>query len=518
MGRWIVLTVCALVFAVTPQGAANQTATDNDARRRYDNGRKLMEEGLYAEAVRDLDEVAASYKDSPWAGEALALKAEYLLAIARDIPAARRDLDRLKQYRAVAATSYLFTGRALMAGDRDAKSLESAVQEFHRGHDFYRDSAYAAESRYREGDAMRHAGRLDDAIEEFQGLALSDPTSVWTARALLQLATCLTIRGRWQEGLSALQRLRADFEGVPAAAREMQTAIELNTIVYRLYIRKPPEQTPFRYAAAPPIAPNVRFEDVSAMTMLPTGSLVIAHKPGLVVVDRDREVLPSVRAENPVAIAARRRNESHVLSAREDESPAFIAQRVLVAGAVPGVALRIPDPPDKKKAVDDPSGLIQNWKREWLVADRGAKAIWVFDEKGEYLRAFLSATANIAPDRLAANAFDEVAVLDGDRKMVTILDREGRAVRAIDPQAHRFDRPVDLAFDPLGHLYVLDRGRGEVVVFPAQWVGQPRPIAVFTTPPERDPGAFRRAVALAIGARGQLFMFDEGARRIQVYQ
>jgi hypothetical protein len=72
---------------------------------------------------------------------------------------------------------------------------------------------------------------------------------------------------------------------------------------------------------------------------------------------------------------------------------------------------------------------------------------------------------------------------------------------------------VDLAYDRLGYLYVLDRGKGSVLVFGPR----NRLITTFTLP-EKAPGAFTRARALSVDGAGRLYIFDERAKRIQVYQ
>jgi predicted RNA polymerase sigma factor len=71
----------------------------------------------------------------------------------------------------------------------------------------------------------------------------------------------------------------------------------------------------------------------------------------------------------------------------------------------------------------------------------------------------------------------------------------------------------DVGFDALGHMYVLDRGKNSVVVF-----GAKNKFVANVTMPEKSTGAFTRAAALAVDPSGRLFIFDERAKRIQVYQ
>ena len=298
-----------VILAIVPSLMA-QSSADDQAKARYDYARRTLTTGNYTEALRDLDEAASKYTTSPWAGEALRLKVEYMLEVARNFGQAKADAERLKNFPAVEPAAYILAGRIKLAEDRSKTSIESAIADFHRAHDYYPERSFVAEGRYREGDAKRLNGQVEDAIEEFQNLALSDPKSIWTARALLQLATCLTYRNRWQEAFSALQRLRIDFEGDAEAQPELQSAINLNTILYRLYIRKPPEQSPFRFSTAKPPAPTAKFEDVSAVALLPADTVVVANKTGLVMVDLNGEVLPGVRSQEPSAVAWRRPTES----------------------------------------------------------------------------------------------------------------------------------------------------------------------------------------------------------------
>ena len=87
-----------------------------------------------------------------------------------------------------------------------------------------------------------------------------------------------------------------------------------------------------------------------------------------------------------------------------------------------------------------------------------------------------------------------------------------RAILAKGPN-YQLDEPVDLAYDRLGYLYVLDRGKAAVLVF-----GPRNRLITNFTIAEKAPGAFTRARALGIDGAGRLYIFDERAKRIQVYQ
>ncbi|MGE0704746.1 MAG: hypothetical protein AB7P22_12505, partial [Vicinamibacterales bacterium] len=92
---------------------------------------------------------------------------------------------------------------------------------------------------------------------------------------------------------------------------------------------------------------------------------------------------------------------------------------------------------------------------------------------------------------------------------ITIFDRDGTQLTRIPARGanYQFDNPVDLAFDPLGHLFVLDRGRGSIFVFGP---GKTELLTSIT--------AGREGRAITLDSAGRLYLFDESAQRIQVYQ
>ena len=88
-------------------------------------------------------------------------------------------------------------------------------------------------------------------------------------------------------------------------------------------------------------------------------------------------------------------------------------------------------------------------------------------------------------------------------------DRDGKPLSRSCRRApnYQFDEPVDLAFDQLGHLYVLDRGKASVYVFGPK----NRLITTFTLA-EKSPGAFTRARSFGLDAAGRMYIFDERAK------
>ena len=146
-----------------------------------------------------------------------------------------------------------------------------------------------------------------------------------------------------------------------------------------------------------------------------------------------------------------------------------------------------------------------------LVADRDLKVVLRFTAdgkpKGEFAR-------QVAARRLAIGELDEVAALDTDSRTITLLSRDGKIVTKIPDRGtgYQFRQPVDVKFDRLGHLYVLDRSA--VFVFGQQGS---RLLTTFSVP-ERTPGAFGTPEMLALDSAARMYVFDARTDTVQVYQ
>jgi DNA-binding beta-propeller fold protein YncE len=179
-------------------------------------------------------------------------------------------------------------------------------------------------------------------------------------------------------------------------------------------------------------------------------------------------------------------------------------------GASPMHLVSAPKPDGSQRELDGiPSGVSTSLG-DLLLVDRDAKAILRYDTEGKYLGPF----ASVNTEHLAINGLDDVAALVRDDKSIVVYDRNAVLLVKIPAKttAYELRNPVGLAFDALGHLYVLDRGRASVHVFSPQ----AKFVTTFTIA-ENAPGAFRQPGALAVDPAGRLYIYDEGAERVQLY-
>jgi hypothetical protein len=181
----------------------------------------------------------------------------------------------------------------------------------------------------------------------------------------------------------------------------------------------------------------------------------------------------------------------------------------------PAQYLNLTTPNGLNRTLEDTITAVTLKNGDWLVASDDER-----DEKG--IQRFSPTVKHVAPfaafraSRLAVNEFDEVAVLDRDAKTVKILDEAGKPISTITARGTGYElkNPVDIAFDALGHLYVLDRAA--VFIFVPR---RPTPSLIRTfTEPETNPSSFRRASAFALDPLGRLYIADEHAEKIRIYQ
>jgi hypothetical protein len=97
---------------------------------------------------------------------------------------------------------------------------------------------------------------------------------------------------------------------------------------------------------------------------------------------------------------------------------------------------------------------------------------------------------------------------------VTLFGRDAKILARIPERGtgYQLRRPADVAFDRLGHVYILDRG--SVFVFAIQG---PRLITTFTIP-EKGTGAVGTPQALAVDSAARLYIFDEKSNMVQVFR
>jgi TolA-binding protein len=492
----VLMPLGAAVLALAALAEVNPSAQGGEdlARRQYDSGLAFVQNGRYAEALKDFQAVVDSFPKSAVADDALLQIAQYQLDVAHDQDAAQTAADRLlKEYASSdsAPMAYVLNGRLTIARSRAAADVETALASFERVPRLFPGSPAVAAARYYAGDTLRLARRTDDALQQLLRVTLEYPQSIWAARADLASAINMVAAGRATQALGRLQRIRQQFPGSPEAAR----ALDFNTIIYRLYMRKPAYAFSGRYIGGD----RDRFRDVVGLSIDGAGRILLGHKLGVAIFKPDGTAARQVGASDASAFVS---DGDRVVIARRD---------VLVAEGTAPIAIMVPVAGKPARQVEEIASIVALSGGDWVVADRKAKTVVRTTSAGNFVANFASVNAA----RLARDEFDDVAMIDRESKAIVIADRDGKVLSRIPAKGtgYELDDPADVAFDGLGHLYVLDARRAAVHVF-----GPANRLIASIAAPGKDAGSLQKPKALAVDAAGRVYVFDDGSQRIQVYQ
>jgi TolA-binding protein len=479
---------------------AQQTTNEELPRRQFDSGRSFMQGGRYAEALKDFQAVVDSFPRSSVADNALLEIALYHLDIAHDANAAQGAVDKLlKEYADTDAApmGYVVSGRLAMTKGRAASNVDTALASFERVPRLFPGNDAVPAAGFYAGETLRLARRTEEALDRYRNVTAQFPNSPWAAQANLAAGYCLVQGERASSALPEVQRVRQQQPGTPAAAE----ALNLNTIMYRLYVRGV-GQPAYGFSGRFIGEERANYNDVVGIIIDSSNRLLLGHKNGVAIFDTKGPLKGTVMGNEPSAFFVDERNR--VILARND---------VLIADRAESQTITTPEKePGKTRPVEEIPSVVAMSSGQRIIMDRKAKNLIRVGVDGRYIGNYLT---NVNGEKLALNRLDDVAVIERDSKAITIADRDGKVLTKIAAKGanYQFDEPIDLTFDQLGHLYVLDRGKGSVYVFNPKY----KLISTFTIA-QNNPGSFAKAKAMAVDAAGRLYIFDERVKRIQVYQ
>ena len=338
-----------------------------------------------------------------------------------------------------------------------------------------------------DAESKRANCRTVDVIGNYQSVAAEYPASSWAARAVLEAARCLVVQGKWALAMRQMQDVRQRFPKTPEAER----ALERNTILHRLRLRQP-GQPVFRYArtAVNGNAANVRrVLDVAVDSQ---NRVYVAMRRSVAVFSETGALVATMPVADFRALAISR------------DSPMLFEEHGIRSANGPLVLIRIPDQNRERDAEIQAAALVNG--DAFVVADRRTRAIHHISASGAYG----SRLAPLDVSRIAVGPQGQIAAIERETLALLLIEPDG-TTRRVPSQAagYQLRGPVDLAFDSLGHLYLLERD--SVVVFTP--TGEF--LSVFS--PGTAVGAFRLGVALEVDSAGRLYIYDEDSERLQVY-
>ena len=457
------------------------------ATRRFESGAAFAREGDYEQALADFTAVVDLYPTSGVADNALLEIARYDLGLGevdRAVAEAERIINDPGYSQGDAALgAYIVLGRAMMMVARVDEERRDALANFQRGLRLYPDNSAVPEVMYHVAAAHQRLDQLDAAFETYQRVAMEYPQDVWAVRARLGAGAMRVIRGDPIGAMEEFQRIREEFPERPEAAE----ALARTTILYRLYVRSAGAM----YTVSPAGRGARINRDVIGLVVDAAGNVVFATDRG---VGSFTAGLRMPTPNRPRGLALDRFGNAAVI----DRGRIHNARGPVLVPTFPQRGERRP--------LTEMDAAVELSTGEWLVADRDREAVLRVRNS-----AYAGTYAAVRAERLAVDAEDRVAALDNDERVFLYSDAQRIAEVPMRTSGYRIDNPVDVAFDVLGHLYVLDREG--IYVFGRDL----RPLRAF-------PGAssarvpFNRATALAIDPYGRLFVADSRDDRIYMLQ
>ncbi len=493
--RFIPIVVLAWLAPVGAQQANNEEF----ARRQYESGLSFMQNRRFADGVKDLQAVADSFPESTVADNALLQIAEYQIDIAHDLDATQKAIDRLLKDFAnsdSAPMAHVISGRLALTRGRTPADIDSAMASFERVSRLFPGTEGVAAAGFFAGETLRTVRRVDEALDRYRRVRVEYPRSIWAARAAMGAGYCLVQQGNAANALQEIQWVRQQFPGTSVAAE----ALNLNTILYRLYVRAP-QQPPYTFSGKLIGDIRANYSDVIGLHVEPDGRLMLGHKSGVAVFDEKGAVAATIAAQEPSAFYVDANNR--VVVARGSN---------LIVDKAGTQNLFVTERDGKVRYIEKIPAVLPRARGERLVSDYDEKAVIKVDAEGKVVGPF----AQVAAIRMTINSVDDVAMLDKDTKSVFVSDRDSKALGKLANKGtgYEFGEPVDIAYDFFDQLYVLDRGKGTVFVFSPKGNKLITSLAI----PEKNPGSFSKANAFSLDRAGRLYIFDERAKRIQVYQ
>ena len=242
----VALACLAASFVV--YAAAQQPANNEEfARRQYDSGMSFLQNHRYAEALERSAGGCRFVRHELGRAEARLLQiAQYQLEVARDVAATQTAIDRLlKDYANSdsAPMAHVLSGRLAMMKGHAPADVDAALASFERVPRLFPGTEGVAAAGYYAGEALRTVHRIDEALDRYRRVRMEYPRSEWAARASLGEGYCLVQQDKATRALPEIQWVRQQFPNSPVAA----SALALNTIIYRLYVR-PPAQPPYTFS------------------------------------------------------------------------------------------------------------------------------------------------------------------------------------------------------------------------------------------------------------------------------
>ena len=508
----------ALIGLAVASPLSAQTETDAQleraAERRFRSAEQFYAGERYGQALRDFEAILDTMPGSRLADDAALRIARHRFEVEADPVAAEEMVDRL--FRAYPAGDSI-PGAHLLLGRIAITSLpprpEDALAEFERVLTAAGSSGSPWSFAALTGiagiasdfmDDRTVAGALLSALHETRDAPVSEAERF---RARLLLARALARLGEADAAFTEVEELRVDLlrairddpsgeaNGDFSPRRLAEDARALATLISRY---RSPGGPSWRFTGA--IRPPQRL-DRPRRVRIAGGRIHVLDRDTdeLQTFSRAGEFEGAIGVENPWDLAyadAGVRNGGLQI-------PVVATEEALVVGGNL-LTLRITNGSEQLRRI---RAITVTPEGYWIWDDR-EKAVFRFARSGLHLGRVQHPRLDEV-HRIERHPAGHLVVVE-DRQGVLAFDAEGRRIFHLTRESG-FPEPVDVAFDGLGNLFVLDRDGPALAVFDRDFA-----LLVTLRGGEWSGGAVRRPVSLDVGPDGGLYVLDESTHTVAV--
>lgn len=382
--------------------------------------------------------------------------------------------------------------------DDAVAGLRSLVERYPQAR--YPRLTWRAAARVRLGEIRLRLGELEAAAAELVGVIDEEPASGWSSRARLGLATVWGLQGRHEAAAAVLQEIvsaaeddepGADVEAAAHARRRLD-------LLHRVSVRR--RLGLQLWTGSSTLQMQVELDDPVGVAVSSNGDVLITDE-GL-----DQAILRDVEGN-----VARFDVDDIRRPWWDADGNAWLAAGRHVQRPRTGESVSFVRPErGGQRALEEPLAGATGPGGDWWIVDGDADAVFRFGPGGDH-RASLGGPGDPRPVDVALDA----------RGRVFVVDRRGRRVRRHDPDGafavllglDAWEEPWALDVDALGNLYVLDRDAERIHVLDPD--GNP----IWALGPALPGGReLRDPRDLAVGPDGRIYVADRDRSVIVVIE
>ena len=476
----------ALTGTASPQ-ADSPPATP--AARMLQEAVRQETEGDLTAATRDYTLIVEHFPDTPAAGQALLRLAQLYRSRgdnSRAETAAQR-VSRDHQGSPWGAGGLFVLGEIQADQAATASEWDEARATFRNVWMFYPratlpDLQWRPAARVRYGEISLLTGADIAAATAFIEALENDRPSAWTARAALGLATVLADRGDWQ---GAAETLQDALDRLPAGS--FPSLLRRLTLIHRMEIR--PRSGQARWQAGRKIpSTQLRLDRPSTIAAAEDGRLAVAdvQSPAITILEGDASTRQPQAGTPGGRLSWDNRGALHLP-----------LQGGSLATLGSGHKLTLQEPGKPGQALKEVRAVERNAAGWWVLS---ARRVLRFAADGTF-ESSLFQPPDHRPIDLAQDLRGRIYVLDQKSRSVYRVEADGSERQTV--ANGDWGRPEALTVDALGNLYVLDQKNRRIEVF------EPHGTRLDTLGPRLPGGAEIEAPRdIAVDGGGRIFIAD----------